>query len=723
LAAGVYLEAEIICRQVLARRPNDAEAHRLLGLVAYCTGNVGRAEGFLQRAIRLDPRAAFAHDNLSVVCMGLGRVAEAEAASRAALELRPGEPNFWCNLGVSLEAQSRTAEAEAAYRRALELRADHFEAMRNLGRLLQQSERLPEAIEVCRKAVMLNRENAPVQVNLAAALAKQGKLDDAQRCYRQALDIDPDHVDALLGLGKVLLDLGQPKSAEGMFRQVLALVPDEPRVRFDLPRALYDQGRPEEAEDYYRLALQFDSSQAPLWAALAQSLWAQGCIEEARATLREALGLAPQSTAIASQILHCEQYRPGVTAAGLAALHARWEAQFGAPARALAPVWNGSRAADRPLRIGFVAADFLQYPLGRLLAPLMERLDRKECEVVCYSNSYASDALSARIRRAVQGWYEVAGLSDEALAEQIRGAQIDILFDLAGHAPGNRLPVFARKPAPIQISWLGYAGSTGLAAMDYLLADRAHVAVACEPHYVERVLRLPDAYLCYDPPTEAPEPGPPPALAQGFVTFGSFNQLAKISSECVACWGEILRRLPTARLLLKGAGADGPRTQQRLTQAFAAAGVEPARIEFQVPSRYPLFLQPYQQVDLALDPFPYGGSLTTCDALWMGVPVVTMPGKTFAGRHAVSHLTNLGFTETIARDAGQYVELAVEWAGDLDRLAAVRRQLRGQMAASPLCNQERFAANFLRLLRAIWCGWVRDEAVPPPAVIPLGWST
>ena len=315
------------------------------------------------------------------------------------------------------------------------------------------------------------------------------------------------------------------------------------------------------------------------------------------------------------------------------------------------------------------------------------------------------DDLTHRLQAAATQWRDVIGVSDRQLAERIRADRIDILFDLAGHTAHNRLLVFARKPAPIQFTWIGYEGTTGLAAMDYLLADRHVVPQGTEHYYRERVLRMPEGYLCYDPPGAAPPAGPPPSLAKGYATFGSFNNPAKVGREVVAVWAEILRRAPTARLVLKYRGLGDPTVKRWYLDLFAAHDVEPHRLDLLPPSSYAEYLATYQQVDVALDPFPFSGSVTTCDALWMGVPVVSCPGETFASRHSLSHLSNVGLTETIAHDLNEYVEVALSLAGDVPRLAMLRAGLRQRMAASPLCDGQRFAANLMRVLRDVWRQW------------------
>ncbi len=323
-------------------------------------------------------------------------------------------------------------------------------------------------------------------------------------------------------------------------------------------------------------------------------------------------------------------------------------------------------------------------------------------ETVCYSDRMVEDDLTRRFQAAAAQWRDVAGVSDQRLAEQIRADQIDILFDLAGHTAHNRLLVFARKPAPIQVTWAGYVGSTGLKAMDYLIADRYEIPPDAERHYRERLLRMPDGYVCYDPPVYAPQVARLPALDHGQVTFGCFNNPAKITPQAIEVWARILRQLPGARLVLKYKGWSDCGVARRFTEMFAAQAIDPGRLELLGSSPHVKLLAEYNRIDLALDPFPYNGGLTTCEALWMGVPVVTCPSETFASRHSLSHLSNVGLTETIARDLDEYVELAVSLAGDLPRLAGLRAGLRARMAASPLCDATRFAANLASRLQEVW---------------------
>jgi predicted O-linked N-acetylglucosamine transferase (SPINDLY family) len=397
-----------------------------------------------------------------------------------------------------------------------------------------------------------------------------------------------------------------------------------------------------------------------------------------------------------------EQYRPGVTLAALADAHAQWELRHGAPLRSGWQPFRPAVDADRPLRLGFVSGDLFSHPVGIFLAPVLERLDRSRWFTVCYAAGKNADVMTARLARAAGLWRPVHDLSDQALAQLIRADAIDLLIDLSGHTGRNRLLTFARRPAPVQLTWMGYVGTTGLAAMDWLIADRFHVPPGHERHVRESVMRLPDGYICYEPPPYAPAVGPLPALASGRVTFGGLHNPAKITPPVVTTWAEILRQVADSRLLLKSHWLEDAGLRRRLTEQFAAEGIAAERLELQGVSSHVQQLERYNMIDVALDPFPYSGGLTTCEACWMGVPVVTCPGETFASRHSLSHLSNIGLTETITTSLADYVAVAVGLAHDLTRLAGLRSGLRSRMAGSRLCDADRFAAGLGAALRRAW---------------------
>jgi predicted O-linked N-acetylglucosamine transferase (SPINDLY family) len=557
---------------------------------------------------------------------------------------------------------------------------------------------------------------ANISEALAIALAshRAGQCDHAAEICRRIVAAEPEQAEAWHLLGVVALERGELAEAEAALRRAIAS--DWPtdalhRAEFhnSLGILLKRQGRLGAAVDAYRQAIALHPDYAEAHYNQALSLLAQGRLDDALAAYDRACQLQPHGLLAHSNRLLALQYHPASTPATLAAAHAEFDRRYAAPLRATWRPHTNPRDPDRPLRLGFVSPDLCRSPVGFFLTRMLENLDPRQADAVCYSHRTVEDEMTERIRRAAAEWREVHALGDEQLAEQIRADRIDILFDLAGHTGGNRLLTFARRPAPIQITWLGYACTTGLSAMDYLLADAREVPPALETHYVERVLRMPDSYVCFLPPADAPSVGPLPALGAGQVTLGSFNNPAKITPQVITAWSDVLRRVPGARLLLKYFGLDDPDTAARFRSRFAECGIAGDRIELAGGAPRDELMRCYQQVDLALDTFPYNGGLTTCEALWMGVPVVTFPGETFASRHSLSHLTSVGLTETIASGRNEYVELAVRLAGDLPRLAALRAGLRDRVARSPLCDGPRFATNLLAVLREAWRGWVARE--------------
>jgi predicted O-linked N-acetylglucosamine transferase (SPINDLY family) len=479
---------------------------------------------------------------------------------------------------------------------------------------------------------------------------------------------------------------------------------------------------PEEAIACYQRALAIDPHYLLSMNNLANVLKDCGRLEEAFPLYDRVLESASCVPQFASNRLASLQYAPAATLQMLDEAHREYDQRFALPFRAYWESHPNAAEPDRPIRLGFISPHFRFHPVGHFLVRLLENLDRREFEVFCYDDGSTSDAMTARLQAAANSWQQTAFLSDGSLDRRVRDDHIDILFDLAGHTAGNRLLVFARKPAPIQITWLDYVGTTGLSAIDYILADPREIPPEAEKFCSETVLRLADDYVCFDPPANAPGVGPPPALANGFITFASFNIVAKMNPQMVKVWSRVMARVPGSRLVLKNRGFESPAVVARMGGLFAEHSIDPNRIRFAGWSPPEEVLAEYGRVDIALDTFPYNGGLTTCEALWMGVPVVTCPGETFASRHGLAHLTAAGVTETIAHHLEQYEDLAVDLAHDLPRLVPLRASLRDRVAASALCDGPRFAGNFSTLMRQVWRKWCAaqsadrssDDSAPSP---------
>lgn len=630
-----------------------------------------------------------------------GRYTELVTVCQALLAANPQEGDAYGLLALVAAAGAQPERAMQFALQGIACAEATGECFATCSRLLKNAGQIGEAEAVALQGIARDPGSAPAHEALGTALHARGQWRNAEEAYRQALVLDPNLVEAWANLAVVLADEVRMAEAATAARRAVELEPRFVEAWNTLGNALHHLLRMDEAEVALRQALALRPDYAEAESNLASTLMAEGRAEEAGHHYWHAVESRPQLTGVLSNALSCEQYRPGVTAADLAARHAIFEERFGLPRRAAWRPHPNPRDQRRPLRLGFVSNDFGQHPVGYFLVRVLENLDRQQFTSLCYSGRAVPDALSRRIQAASTDWRDISGWDPDRLPQQVRADGIDILFDLAGHT-ALWLPAFAFKPAPLQITWIGYVGTTGLSAIDYLLADRWQVPSGEEAFYVEKVLRMPDGYVCYDPPVDAPLVGPLAARQTGRITFGCFNRLAKINEEVVTLWSKILERVPSSHLVIKFHGLEQESTRQGYRQLFAARGIDPSRIDLRPSSPHPELLSQYNEIDIGLDPFPYSGGLMTCEALWMGVPVITCPGKTFAGRHATSHVSNVGLRELVAGDHADYVERAVALAGDWDRLASLRSRLRDQMATSPLCDGPRFARHFGAILREVW---------------------
>lgn len=741
LQRGDLNQAVTCLRQAIAAAPDLAMAHDTLGTALARLGRQAEAVKSYQRSLRLRPDFPATLTNMGVALAALGRLAEAESAHRRAIELNPGaslahtnlgntlravglledaaaahrqavtlDPNYaegHNNLGIVLHENKQLEEAEAAFRRSLALRPDNAVVWSNLGTLLFDRRRFEEAVNAHQRAVALNPGHAEARNNLGLALQALGDLAGAAASYREAIALNPQLAGAHLNLGIVLNECGETDSAIQAMEQAFLVDPTQAGPLANLGATLLQQGRLTEAIARLRRAVAVDPSYADAWSNLGNALLPAGEFDESLAHHQRAIELAPESPSKLSNWLLAQQYRPGVTAETLAGAHRTWEERLGI--REI-PHHANLRDPAKTLRVGFVSADFGRHPVGFFTLKLLENHDPRVFTAVCYFCGRRPDATTERIKAAADEWHAIRNTTHAELAERIRSDGIDILFDMAGHTAHNRLRSFGYKPAPLQVTWAGYVGATGLATMDYLLADRYQVPAGEEAYYCERVLRMPNDYICYTPPEGAPDVAPLPAKSSGFITFGCFNNPAKINDPLLDAWAGILGGLPESRLFLKYSHMDDPIVRQRVAGRLDQYGIDPSRLICEGRSPHRELLAAYGRVDIALDTFPYSGGLTTCEALWMGVPVVTFPGATFAGRHSTSHLSNIGLTETIATDLPGYVATAVALAKNPDRLAELRATLRQQMAASPLCDGPRFARDFEMMLRGIWQAWCAGDA-------------
>jgi protein O-GlcNAc transferase len=697
-------------RRALALRPGFTEASHNLASTLRAQGKLAEAVAQFEKTCELNPKWPTVHCNLGHALQASGRLEAAAAAFRRALELKPDFVEALNNLGIVLADLGKLEEAEACYRRAITLKPAYVVPYNNLANLLQAQSRRQEAIAYYERALRVEPELPELHNNLGNALKDRGQLERAEECYRRAIELRPNFAAAHNNLGSVLMSMGKLEAARAAYRRALAIDPKFAEAYSNLGNAVRELGRLQEAEEAYRHSLTLAPNSVEALNNFATVLKDCGQFEEAIAALRKALAMRPDFVTAHHNLLMTMQYDPGTTPAQLLEAHLEFDRRFAAALMPAVLRHRNTADPERRLRIGYVSGDFARHPVGHFLSRLLPSHDHAQVEIFAYSDRLGEDEMTRQLRESCDQWRRIVDLTDPALAERVIADGIDILVDLSGHTADNRLLAFARKPAPVQATWAGYVGTTGLSAMDYLIADERQVPVGREEECVEKVVRLPNCYVCFAPPSYAPDVGNLPALETGKVTFGCFNNLSKINASVAALWAQLLNRLPASTLVLKTHQLDDARLKARVAEMFKTQGVDPARVSLLGRSPHRGLLQEYNRVDIALDPFPYSGGLTTLESLWMGVPVVTKQGDRFAARHTASHLTAVGLPELIASDAADYVGTAHRLASDLPGLAALRRELRPRMAASPLCDGQRFAQDLEAAYRQMWRNWCKAQS-------------
>ncbi len=710
--AGRYAEAETLGRELQRRHARAPRLDYLLGSSALVLGRLQDALQPLRRAVEGDPKLAPAWFNLGYALEGLDRLDEALGAYRRAVTVAPQLAEAHNNLGNVLQKLKRHDEAVSAYAAAFALRPETAQYQMNQGDALRDMGRLEDAEAAYQTAIRLKPDLVEAFLNLAHILHLQGRNEAAVEAFQRAIERRPDYFEAHQGKGHALRRLGRLEEAEASYRRALELKPSDATIHIDLGKLFRETSRYEAALGALQRALHLKPDSDAAINHLAGTLMDMGRHDEALETFRRGLALDPDGLFyLHSNMLMMLNYQAGGTPIQMLA-----EARaFGEKAaRKAVPFTHHGNMPDpeRRLRIGLVSGDLGQHPVGFFLQNVLENLDPNKLEVFAYETFQRKDALNDRLRRVVQQWRDAsfAKLNDKALANLIRSDGIDILVDLAGHTGKNRLPVFAWRPAPVQVSWLGYLGSTGLDAMDYVLVDAWALQEREEEQFTETPWRLPETYICFSPPDLPVEVGPLPALEKGYITFGCFNNLNKLNDQVMACWARLLKSVSGTRLYLKTKRLDGAEVREKLVASFASFGIEPDRLilngQF---ASHEAHFKAYHHVDIALDPFPYPGITTTVEALWMGVPVLSMRGQRFISHQGETILHNVGLSEWIALDEEDYVAKATAFAGDTQALAKLRSGLRDQLLASPLCDDARFARSFEDAMRGMWRKWCAQK--------------
>ncbi len=676
-AAGEPLAAIEAYEAVLAREPARADALNNLGNCHRVLGDTASAEAAYRRAIALQPGDVDALTNLGTLAIDAGRLEEALPLLETALHGAPDSPCALANLGVALHRHREFARSAAVLARALELDPAFPEASYNLANALHALGRRDEAVAHYRQAIALVPAHADAYNNLGVTLREAGATHEAVQAFGTAIALRPGFVAALNNLATAHRTLGAMDAAHARLREALAAAPDHAVTLNNLGNVLKDQGRLAEGVAYYRRAIEADPGNV---VAHGNLLYALSFVAEDPLALREE--------------------------------GRRWSARHEAPLAGSRRPHANDATPSRRLRLGYVSPDFRHHCQALFMQPLLSHHDHDAFEIVCYASVARPDAQTHRLAALADVWRDVSRLDDAQLARTIRDDRIDVLVDLSMHMADSRPLLFARKPAPVQIAWLAYPGSTGIEAIDYRLTDPRLDPPGTDAFYSERSIRLPDTFWCYDPLVDAADAdttlavGPLPALANGHVTFGCLNNPCKLDDASLRMWRGAMDAVPDARLLLMLPEGEA---RPHLLARLAAQGIAAGRVGFTAFRPRAEYLRTYQGIDIGLDTLPYNGHTTSLDAYWMGVPVITRAGSTVAGRAGLSQATHLGLLDCVADSDARFAEIAAGLARDLPRLAALRAGLRARLAASPLMDGARFAAGFEAACREAWHGWCRAQ--------------
>ncbi len=667
---GERSEAKSQAEALIAASPNNGDALNLLAVIAQDEGRHAEAEKFARAAVSAAPANAIYLNTLGNGLMSQGRSDEAADALLSAHNAAPTQADILFNLANAQRQAGRLEDAMENYRQVAGLRPGHIGAYNNLALMMKALGDPESAATVLIEAVAHAPKAGELRFNLGNAFHAVGRLAAAEGAYRKAIELMPTHAEAYANLGTVLAEFGAKKEAEVAFRKAIALSPNL----------------------------------APAYVGLADL--ADDGTMDAVAHRRAVLALKPDLAAIRSSLLMCLHYTPEPTRAELFEEHKAFGALYDQTKHAAFRA-DHDMDPDKKLRIGVVSGDFRFHAMLFFALPVFEARDKDMFELYCYATNTKTDEYTAEFRKTADQWRDVRALSPSDLTHLVVRDQIDILIDLSGHAPHNRLLTFAAKPAPLQVAWGDYVDTRGLAAIDVLLGDAVHTPAEDDRYYTERVERFAPDYICYRPPIYAPPVMPGPATTKKYVTFGTFNEVTKIGPAAVRQWASVLKAVPTAKFLLNShLLADGAR-QGRIVSLFMDAGIAPERLIFHTGGEHRAFLAQYAEVDIILDTTPYSGGLTTCEALLMGVPVLTLPGDRFCGRHAAAHLMNGGFPEGVALSDQDLIDKAQALAVALP----ARVQIRNRFLASTVCGVTRFSTAFYGALRAEW----RAMAKRPPS--------
>ncbi|HEX8524299.1 MAG TPA: tetratricopeptide repeat protein [Tepidisphaeraceae bacterium] len=698
---GDLAAAAALYQQVLQQAPNDADALHLLGLIRHNQGQLPESLSLFQRACEADPDGPVYQVSLGRALLDAGHLDQALAVLQRAEARAPQTPELQTLLGINWQQLGRHEHAVAHLKRAIEQNPQDVTAHHRLGLAYAQQRQFELARKHLEQAVALAPTFAMAQVHLGGVLHEMGNLAPARDVLARAVVLAPANPEAHYNHGLVLQALKEYAAAEAGYRRALQLAPHYVEALNNLGLLLMLQRRTLDALALHRRAVELRPTHSKARCSLATHLFALGMVGEAIKEFRHSLAQNPADPVTHMLLAFSLNYHDRCTPPEVFQEHVRW-ASHHATCRSTPPPHLNDPEANRKLRIGYISADFREHPVGFFIAPVLAHLDRTQFDIIGYSNSESGDELTSAIQSQCSQWLEVSSLSDDALAEQIRRDQVDVLVDLSGLTADNRLTALACKAAPVQVTHFGYPNTTGMRAMDYRITDAlADPPGATEQWNVEKLWRLPQIAWCYSPHGASPEVQPPPVLKQGFITFGTLNNISKISDASLKLWAQLLHAVPRAQLMLQVPEGG----EERVVGVLGRAGVGRERLRIAGRPGRSEYLALHHQIDVYLDPFPYNGGVTSCDAMWMGVPIVSLAGETYVSRQGVALLTQVGHPELVAKDEADFLKIATELAGDVERLKGLRQTLRQKLQDSPMMNFGQFAKDLGEAYRGMWRAW------------------
>jgi predicted O-linked N-acetylglucosamine transferase (SPINDLY family) len=708
--SGQAIQVIHTCKKLLKIHKKSLVLLNLLGASSQAIGKYEEAINSYNRAIRVSPNDSGLRYNIALAFQNIGRPDSAIKNYNKAIQIKPDYAEAYNNLGSVLAEMMQPNEAIKNYNKAIQIQPDYAEAYNNLGNILKDLVKPNEAIKNYNKAIQLKPDYAEAYNDLGVALQELGRLDEAIKNYKKAIQLKPDYAEAYSNFGTALQELGRSNEAIKSHNKAIQLDPNDSSAYSNLGVALKDLGQLDEAINNYNKAIKLKPDYEIAYNNLGVTLRELGRLDEAVKNYSKAIQLKPSYTEAYSNLLMDLNYATSTTPTQ-AITTARKFGEFVTENTQMRFSNYQNLSASKKLRVGFVSGDLRRHPVGYFLENVLSHINPDRIELVAYSASSIIDDLSKRITPLFSTWKSIYGQNNEVVAKTIHSDKIHILIDLSGHTAYNRLPVFGWRPAPIQVSWLGYFATTGLNEMDYLLGDPYVTPAEYDSHFTEKVWRLTKTRWCFTPPNVNINVAELPALNNGYITFGCFNNLSKMNHKVVELWSKVLKSTPNSRLLLKAKQLRDKSTQENVIQKFGIQGIKSERIILEGPEKREKYFSAYNRIDIALDPFPFTGGTTSVECLWMGVPVLTLAGDSLISRQGVGILMNIGLPNWIAENESEYITKSIFFASDLEKLVELRAGLRMQALTSPLFDAQNFAQDFENALWGMWEKYLHQSQI------------